>query len=231
MESRFSAQDSSSIQRLFARIASRYDLANAWLSAGLDSSWRRYVGRRVAPWHPSILLDVATGSGVLAVELGRQNPTARIVGIDFCAPMLELAQRRGLSELIVADGMALPFANEVFDVVTVAFGLRNMASLRGALTEFGRVLRPGGRLVTLDFSIPAWPLRGPYRIYLHRILPRLAGWLTGEPNAYRYLGDSIETFPSGESMLSLLRSCGFAECEHRPLSGGIVSVYVGRKEQ
>lgn len=214
---------------MFARIAPRYDLANTLLSLGQDHSWRRYVTTQVAKWSPQRILDVATGSGALATEIRRAVPNASVLGVDFCWPMLTLARRRGLKQLVAADGLALPFRNRVFDVVTIAFGLRNMASWDGALHEMARVLRPGGHILILDFSLPASPLRALYRLYLHRVLPRLAGVLTGEPDAYRYLGGSIEEFPRGPAMIELVEKAGFREGRARPLSGGVVTVYTAER--
>ncbi len=229
MDSVFTQKEPNTIRHLFARIAHRYDLANTLLSLGCDSLWRANVGAKVKGWKPAAILDIATGSGVLAHELKRQVPAARVVGADFCPPMLALARRRGISELVVADGLALPFQDARFDVVTIAFGLRNMASFDAALNEAGRVLRPGGHLLILDFSLPKPPLRTLYRIYLHHVLPVLAGWLTGEPDAYHYFAGTIEDFPKGEAMLELLRRCGFLSCESRSLTAGIVTVYTGQK--
>ena len=175
MESGFTQKEPSTIQHLFARIAHRYDLANSLLSLGCDSFWRANVAARVSRWTPADILDLATGSGVLAHEIKRQIPGARIVGADFCAPMLAVARRRGIKELVIADGLALPFLDGRFDVVTIAFGLRNMASYETALCEVRRGLRPGGHLVILDFSLPGPLLRPLYRFYLHHILPILAG--------------------------------------------------------
>jgi demethylmenaquinone methyltransferase/2-methoxy-6-polyprenyl-1,4-benzoquinol methylase len=229
MESVFTQKEPNTIQQLFARIAPRYDLANSLLSLGCDSLWRANVGARVKSWAPNAILDLATGSGVLAHELKRQIPAARVVGADFCAPMLTLARRRGITDLVVADGLALPFQDSLFDVVTVAFGLRNMASYDVALNEARRVLRSGGHLLILDFSLPNPPLRTLYRIYLHHVLPLLAGWLTGEPDAYHYFAGTIEDFPKGEAMLELLRRGGFSTCDAKQLSMGIVTVYTGQK--
>jgi demethylmenaquinone methyltransferase/2-methoxy-6-polyprenyl-1,4-benzoquinol methylase len=229
MKHGYMAQDAGSIRRMFSQIALRYDFANACLSAGLDLSWRLYVARLVAVWQPRRILDLATGSGALAATLRRALPDAHVVGADFCAPLLARSRRRGLEDLVVADALALPFRDAAFEVVTVAFGLRNMASYEQALLEMRRVLAREGHVVILDFSLPEGPLLPLYRLYLHRVLPRLAGWLTGVPEAYTYLADSIEQFPRGRSMLSLLEETGFEEASYRPLSTGIVSVYAARR--
>ncbi len=211
----------------FARIADRYVTTNHVLSLGTDILWRRRVARMVRRWKPSSVLDVATGTGDLALEIQDACPEAEVTGSDFCAEMLTHARQRGLSRTLVADALDLPFGDESFDVVTVAFGLRNMASYPEALAEMRRVLRPGGHLLILDFSLPEGILRRPYRWYLHRILPKLAGWLTREADAYEYLGGSIEEFPMGEGMTDLMTGVGFARCEARPLTFGVASIYVG----
>jgi demethylmenaquinone methyltransferase / 2-methoxy-6-polyprenyl-1,4-benzoquinol methylase len=229
MESSFTQQEPKTIQRLFAQIADRYDLANTLLSLGFDSLWRAHVSARIARWAPRDVLDLATGSGVLAQAIKKRIRAVRVIGADFCAPMLAVARRRGIEELVIADGLALPFIDARFDVVTIAFGLRNMASYEEALCEVRRVLRIGGRIVVLDFSLPRPPLLPLYRLYLHYLLPLFAGWLTGEPAAYRYFSESVERFPKGEVMLELLRACGFVNCEAKPLTTGIVTVYVGQR--
>ncbi len=217
------------VQRLFGTIARRYDLANHLLSGGLDFFWRRRAAKIVRAWAPQTVLDLATGSGDLALAVAKECPQAEIVGADFCLPMLQEARRKGVKNLVQADGMKMPFADASFDVLTIAFGLRNMESWSVALAEMARVLRPGGHLLVLDFSVPRAPFRGLYRFYLHRILPHLATLLTGEKAAYEYLGDSIETFPQGGAMLALLRTAGFLEAKCLPLSGGIVSLYTAGK--
>ena len=217
------------VRTMFSAIAARYDLANHFLSFGLDFFWRRRAARIVRAWQPERILDLATGSGDLALSLRHACPSAQIVGADFCLPMLLVAQRKSLGNLVVADGMALPFADGAFDVLTVAFGLRNMESWPSALAEMGRVLKPGGHLLVLDFSVPPAPLRWAYRPYLHHVLPRLAGLLTGEKAAYDYLGDSIEKFPCGPAMCGLIEGAGFADAQCDRLSGGIVSLYTARR--
>ena len=225
-------QDPVFVKDAFAKIAGRYILTNHVLSLGTDILWRRKVARLVAALKPGILLDLATGTGDLAAAIAKASPSTRITGADFSAPMLEVAKARQLpkAEWLVADAMATPFADAAFDAVTVAFGLRNMADWPGAVREMARVTRPGGHLVILDFSLPALPgLRGAYRFYLHKILPKLAGLLTGQREAYEYLSGTIERFPSGPAMVELLTENGFQSGQAIPLSGGIASIYVAQK--
>lgn len=221
-------QDPVFVKEAFAKIAGRYILTNHVLSLGTDILWRRKVARIVADWKPGTLLDLATGTGDLAEAIAKENPDTRITGADFSAPMLDVARARSLpqAEWLVADAMAMPFADAAFDVVTVAFGLRNMADWPAAIREMARVTKPGGHLLVLDFSLPTLPgFRGAYRFYLHKILPKLAGILTGQRQAYEYLSGTIERFPSGEAMLELLRANGFRAGKAIPLSGGIASIY------
>jgi demethylmenaquinone methyltransferase/2-methoxy-6-polyprenyl-1,4-benzoquinol methylase len=229
MPSHLSAANSTSIREMFAGVAPRYDLANQVLSFGLDRSWRKYVCQRVAEWKPARILVLATGSGVLAKELATTNIGSLVIAADFCIPMLKVARKRNVERLVVADGLALPFADASFDVITVAFGLRNMAFLERALAEMARTIRSGGHTIILDFSLPSGPLLPAYRFYLHFVLPRLAGWLTGEPAAYQYLGESIESFPRGKAMTALTEQAGFVNAVARPLSGGIVTAYIAER--
>ncbi|MGB8168606.1 MAG: ubiquinone/menaquinone biosynthesis methyltransferase [Chthoniobacteraceae bacterium] len=217
------------VRRMFSSIAEKYDLANHLLSGGMDFLWRRRCADVVANWKPAEILDLATGSGDLALALRAACPRSTVVGADFCHPMLREAQRKGLDLLVTADGMRLPFPAASFEALTVAFGLRNMESWPGALREMSRVLRPDGHLLVLDFSIPPAPLRWLYRPYLHHVLPRIAALLTGEKSAYDYLGASIEAFPYGQRMCELVNSCGFSEATCAPLSGGIVSLYTATR--
>lgn len=219
------------VRDAFARIADRYVLTNHVLSCGADIWWRRVVTARIRKWKPKRLLDVASGTGDLALEIQDHIPDCEVTASDFCAEMLAHASSRGLAHTIVADALNLPFPEKSFDVVTVAFGLRNMADYPAALKEMLRVLKPGGRLVILDFSLPDGLLRGPYRFYLHHVLPRMAGLLTGQRDAYEYLGGSIEQFPSGKGMTDLLETCGFAHTDASPLTFGVVSIYEGTRPQ
>ena len=217
------------VRAMFAGIARRYDFANHFLSFGLDYFWRRRAAQLVREWQPERLLDLATGSGDLALSLRAACPAALIVGADFCLPMLLVSRGKGLGNLVVADGMRLAFAEASFDVLTVAFGLRNMEFWPGALAEMARVIRPGGHLLVLDFSVPPAPVRWLYRPYLHLVLPRLAAFLVGEKAAYDYLGDSIEKFPCGPEMCALMEIAGLSEARCELLSGGIVSLYTARR--
>jgi demethylmenaquinone methyltransferase/2-methoxy-6-polyprenyl-1,4-benzoquinol methylase len=222
-------QDPAKVRGIFSAIAGRYDLANHLLSGGLDFLWRARAVRMVEAWKPRSILDLATGSGDLALAMRKAMPGARIVGADFCLPMLQVAASKGLRPLVVADGTRLPFADGSFDAVTVAFGLRNMESWPGALREMSRVLRPGGHLLVLDFSMPRQPFAAIYRFYLHRVLPLLAGCITGNRAGYRYLGESIEAFPSGPAMCHLIQLNNLRDARARPLAAGIVSIYTAQR--
>ena len=222
-------QNPAKVRGIFSSIAGRYDLANHLLSGGLDFLWRARAAQIVEKWHPHAILDLATGSGDLALALQKKCPDARVVGADFCLPMLLEAARKGLHPLIAADGTRLPLADASFDAVTVAFGLRNMESWPGALREMSRVLTPGGHLLILDFSLPRPPLDTLYRLYLHRVLPLIAGLLTKQRPGYEYLGESIESFPSGQAMLDLISQNGLTAPQAHPLAAGIVSIYTAKK--
>ena len=223
------SREPEAVRAMFGQIARRYDLANHLLSGGADFFWRRRAAKIVAAWGPRSVLDLATGSGDLALAIQRRLPRAKITAADFSREMLEIARRKGVANTVVADALQLPFPNASFDVVTVAFGLRNMADWDRALGEMARVLRDPGHLLILDFSLPAGPLRPAYRFYLHRCLPLLASIVTGQKAAYDYLGGSIEKFPSGTAMLELIEANGFTGAAAEPLTGGIATIYSAQK--
>ena len=218
-------QDPIYVKKAFSRIADRYVVTNHVLSLGTDILWRKKVGGIIADWEPEKVLDVATGTGDLALEIQRRCPDAQVTGSDFCPEMLAHAAEDGVKETIVADAMNMPFEDDTYDVLTVAFGLRNMASWPDALKEMRRVLRPGGHLLVLDFSLPTGVLRSPYRFYLGKILPKIAGLMTGEGDAYEYLAGTIEQFPSGKEMIDLIECNGFTGAEAQQLSFGVASIY------
>jgi demethylmenaquinone methyltransferase / 2-methoxy-6-polyprenyl-1,4-benzoquinol methylase len=214
---------------MFGSIARRYDLANHLLSCGVDFYWRKRAAEMVVTWRPDKIVDLATGTGDLALALQRKLPKAEVIGVDFLPEMLELARRKGVRETVLADAMQLPFASASFDCVTIAFGLRNMEDWKRALAEMSRVLRKNGHLMVLEFSLPRGSvLRAIYRFYLHRCLPLLGSVLTGKKNAYDYLGDSIEEFPNGYAMTHLIEASGFTRARLEPLSGGIATIYTAQ---
>ena len=214
---------------MFGAIARRYDLANHMLSCGIDFYWRKCAADTVASWRPGKIVDLATGTGDLALALQKKLPDAEVTGVDFLSEMLELAQMKGVSKTILADAMKLPFPDASFDCVTIAFGLRNMENWRGALVEMSRVLRRNGHLLVLEFSLPAGSIvRTLYRFYLHRCLPLLGSFLTKKKSAYDYLGDSIEEFPNGHAMIDLIEASGFEHATFQTLSYGIATMYTAR---
>ena len=215
---------------MFGGIASRYDLANHTLSCGTDFYWRKCAANIVATWRPAKIVDLATGTGDLALALQKNLPDAEVTGVDFLSEMLELAQRKGVRKTILADAMKLPFPDASFDCVTIAFGLRNMENWGGALVEMSRVLTRDGHLLVLEFSLPTISIvRSMYRFYLHRCLPLLGSFLTRKKSAYDYLGDSIEEFPSGKAMIDLIEASGFRHATRQPLSCGVATIYTARK--
>ena len=219
-------QDPKFVKDAFSKIADRYVVTNHVLSMGTDILWRKKVGRIVRAWQPKDILDVATGTGDLALELQKVCPDAHLLASDFCPEMLAHAATRGVKNTQVVDAMNMPFEDNSCDVLTVAFGLRNMSDYAAALTEMRRVIRPGGHLLVLDFSTPDGLLEKPYDFYLNNVLPKIAGLLTGEEGAYSYLAGSIGDFPSGVKMNKLIEAQGYTDVTNTPLSGGIAAIYI-----
>jgi demethylmenaquinone methyltransferase / 2-methoxy-6-polyprenyl-1,4-benzoquinol methylase len=218
------------VSEMFGSIARRYDLANHVLSCGIDFYWRARAADIVAAWQPRNIADLATGTGDLALAIQKKLPAADITGVDYLPEMLELARKKGLQHVLLADAMKLPFSDASFDCVTIAFGLRNLEDCSKGLTEIARVLNRKGRLLVLEFSLPkALILRAVYRFYLHRCLPLLGSFITQKKSAYDYLGTSIEEFPSGNAMCELMRANGYVSSTFEPLTGGIVTIYTGTK--
>jgi len=218
------------VREMFGAIAKRYDLANHLLSCGMDFYWRARAADIVAGWNPHKVADLATGTGDLALALQKKLSDAEITGVDFVPEMLELARRKGVRHVVLADAMKLPFSDASFDCITIAFGLRNLENYSAALAEMRRVLNTHGHLLVLEFSLPTTPiLRAAYRFYLHRCLPLLGSFLTKKKSAYDYLGDSIEEFPNGNTMCELMRANGYLCPGFQPLTGGIVTVYTATR--
>ena len=218
------------VREMFGSIATRYDLANHLLSCGIDFYWRSRAAEIVQTWHPCTIADLASGTGDLALAMQKKLPNAEVTAVDFLPEMLDLARRKGVRRVVLADAMKLPFEDASFDCVTIAFGLRNLENCSAALTEIWRVLNAKGHLLVLEFSLPTTAiLRSAYRFYLHRCLPLFGSLLTQKKSAYDYLGDSIEEFQSGNAMCELMRGTGYVWPSFEPLTGGIVTIYTAAK--
>lgn len=229
------------VREMFARIAPRYDLLNHLLSLEVDRWWRRRVARtfRYILRRPDArVLDLCCGTGDLALAFRAvAHSGARIVGADFCQPMLDRATakfaRCGAPALLAAaDALALPFAAGTFDLVAAAFGFRNLADYPAGMREIFRVLKPGGEVALLDFSDPDSPVFGPlYSFYFRRVLPRIGAMISGDSGAYQYLGRSVADFPSPEGLAGLMRDAGFSGVGYRKFTGGIAYLHTGRRPQ
>lgn len=225
------------IREMFAEISPRYDLLNHLLSGGQDIVWRRRTARLLANLGGGPVLDVCCGTGDLILEfyrrVGNRHP---MVGIDFCRPMLQLAahkaaRRRASIVLIEGDALALPFPDDRFAVVAVAFGLRNMADTRGGLEEMRRVCRPNGEVAILEFTLPERKLLAAfYKVYFRQILPRVGQWLApNRHSAYEYLPVSVLEFPKGADLVREMETVGLREVRMYSFTFGIASLYIGRK--
>ncbi len=223
---------------MFDRIAHRYDLLNRLLSFGQDQGWRRRVLQFLPPRRAMHVLDMATGTGDLAMSMVQYSPAiGEVVGLDLSGNMLEIGKRKvlragqsGKITLQKGDAMAIPFADESFDAVTIAFGIRNVVDCKAALSEMYRVLKPSGRVIVLEFSLPENALlRCCYLFYFRHVLPVLGGFISGNKEAYRYLNQSVEHFPYGARFVSMMRTVGFHDVQCNPLTFGVASIYCGEK--
>jgi demethylmenaquinone methyltransferase/2-methoxy-6-polyprenyl-1,4-benzoquinol methylase len=216
------------VAAMFDRVAVRYDLLNDVLSLGQDRAWRRRVLEAVAPQPGQRVLDLAAGTGTSSEPFDRAGAT--VVPTDLSLGMLEVGKRRRPALGFVAgDALALPYADAVFDAVTISFGLRNVEDTLGALRELRRVTRPGGTLVVCEFSTPTWqPFRAVYSDYLMAALPRIATALSPNPAAYRYLAESIQAWPDQAALAGVLQQAGWQQVEWRNLSGGVVALHRAR---
>ena len=225
------------VREMFDRIAPRYDLLNHTLSMSIDRLWRRHVVRIVRRCRPGRILDVATGTGDLAIEMARRIPDVRVLGVDLSERMLEEARRkvaaRGLDERVLleqGDAEHLAVAAVSVDVATVAFGVRNFENLEAGLRELHRVLKPGGKVVILEFSRPRNRIfRALYEFYSYRVLPRIGGAVSHDRQAYEYLPVSVGEFPAPGEFLAMLARAGFNGCRARSQSFGIAQIYTGEK--
>ena len=224
------------VQEMFNGIAPRYDLLNHLLSMGIDKSWRRKAMRELEGGRRGTVLDIACGTGDFSIEALRHG-VERVVGADISENMLavarEKAREKGLEDRLefrYGDSENLDFEDGTFDAVTVAFGVRNFEHLEWGLAEMCRVLRPGGKVVVLEFSTPErFPMKQLYRFYFKQILPRVGGFVSGDRKAYEYLPASVFAFPQGDRFLQIMRSCGYRNVAQRRLTFGIASLYTGEK--
>lgn len=216
---------------MFDRIARRYDLLNTVLSAGADERWRDRTAASVVSAPGDAVLDVACGSGKLALAIRRRAPAGLVVGLDFSSGMLEVARGSAPGpRYIRGDGLALPFPDGRFDGATNAFGLRNLADPLQGLREMRRVVRPGGAMAVLEFVRPSTaPAGRAYRVYLRRALPVIGGWISGEPQAYRYLSDTVDAYRTPGQLLELAGAAGWTHSSVRLLTFGTVALLTGRR--
>jgi demethylmenaquinone methyltransferase/2-methoxy-6-polyprenyl-1,4-benzoquinol methylase len=222
---------------MFAAVAPRYDFLNHFLSFGRDIAWRRATARalrEVLARPESVAVDVCCGTGDLALAL-RQISAGKVMGTDFCHPMLVRAQakaRRATRSVffVEADALSLPLRNCSVDALSVAFGFRNLANYTRGLEEFHRVLVPGGTVAILEFSQVRWPVFGPlFRVYFHRVLPRLGSLISGVEGPYQYLPSSVAQFPDQESLAGAMRAAGFENVRYRNFTGGVAALHLGEK--
>jgi demethylmenaquinone methyltransferase / 2-methoxy-6-polyprenyl-1,4-benzoquinol methylase len=224
------------VAKMFDNISHRYDFLNHFLSLGIDRGWRRKAIAMLKSDAPKLILDVATGTADFAIQALELNPT-KIYGIDISSGMLEIGKKklaqRHLSdkiELLLGDSENIPFEENKFDAVTVAFGVRNFENLEKGLLEIYRVLRPGGRLIVLEFSRPkGFPMKQLYNVYFKAILPRIGRIVSSDSSAYTYLPESVEAFPDGENFIRILESAGFNHTKCKALTFGISSIYSATK--
>lgn len=225
------------VREMFSGIAKKYDFLNHFLSVNTDKRWRRLVSKKlkdVLEREDALVLDVACGTGDLSVEL-QTSGKAKVVGTDFCRPMLEIAfdknnKNKTSIPYIEADGMNLSFADETFDAVTIAFGLRNFSNWEDGLVELHRILKKGGKLAILEFSTPVVPgFKQVFNLYFTQLLPRIGGAVSGSRGAYEYLPDSVSRFPDQKGLAKMMEATGFSEVEYKNLTGGIAALHIGTK--
>lgn len=221
---------------MFDRIAGRYDFLNHFLSMGIDKGWRKKAIRTLQPVNPRKILDVATGTGDLAIAAMVLQPD-QVTGVDISEGMMEIGRKKladkGLSGKITlqyGDSEALPFTDNAFDAITCAYGVRNFEHLEKGLQQMSRVLRSGGRIAILEFSQPKkFPIKQLYRFYFRYILPVLGKSVSKDATAYTYLPESVAAFPEGKDFCTILERCGFTKVKARSLSLGITTLYTGEK--
>ncbi len=221
---------------MFNNIAGRYDFLNHFLSMGIDKGWRKIAIAEVAQMKPQTILDVATGTGDMAIAAAALQPK-KITGVDIADQMLEVGKKKIIAQnlqqtitLQTGDSESMPFKTGEYDVVMCAYGVRNFEHLEKGLTEMCRVIRPGGKVVILEFSHPSgFPIKQLYKFYFRYILPTLGKLVSKHSRAYTYLPESVNAFPEGKRFCEILTQCGFKEAKARPLTFGITTLYTAFK--
>ena len=224
------------IAAMFNSISGKYDFLNHFLSLGIDILWRKRAVRLLKKHQPKLILDIATGTGDFAIEALSLNPE-KIIGVDISEGMLSVGREKLIKknltdkiELISGDSEVLPFEDNFFDAVIVSFGVRNFENLEKGLSDMLRVLKPGGKVVILEFSKPkSFPFKQIYQFYFQWILPKIGKLISKNHAAYTYLPDSVEAFPDGDDFLNILNKIGFQKNQCTPLTLGISSIYSGSK--
>lgn len=227
----------SQVERMFDGIAHRYDFLNHFFSLGIDVLWRKQCIRLLRQERPKRMLDVATGTADFAIEAVRMGLDVHVTGVDISAGMLDVGRTkiaaRGWNdriELIQGDSVALPFEADAFDAFTVAFGVRNFEDLQGGLKDMLRVLKPGGLGLVLEFSKPRhFPIKQVFGLYFKHIMPTVGKWVSKDPAAYTYLPESVDAFPEGNDFLDQMTLAGYTDVKAQRLTGGIATIYTGRK--
>ncbi|MEP6928160.1 MAG: bifunctional demethylmenaquinone methyltransferase/2-methoxy-6-polyprenyl-1,4-benzoquinol methylase UbiE [Ginsengibacter sp.] len=225
------------VENMFDKIAFRYDFLNRFLSAGIDVRWRKKAIGELISLHPKNILDVATGTGDFAITSYKLLKPEKITGIDISEGMLEVGQKKimrlGLQnniQLLNGDSEAIFYKDDTFDAVTVAFGVRNFENLEKGLSEIYRVLKPGGKLVVLEFSKPSLPvIRNLYNFYMKFVTPKIGKIISKNNDAYQYLNNSVQQFPEKESFIHILNNLGYRHSFYKTLSLGICTIYCGEK--
>ena len=228
----------SPIAAMFDRISPKYDALNHMLSLNIDKVWRKKTAKIVSKTQPKAILDLATGTADLAIAMAKHNPQTHIIGLDISEKMLEIGKEKvklqnleNQIELHHGDAASLPFEDARFDAVTVAFGVRNFEDLDKGLSEMHRVLKTNGQAVILEFSMPErFPIKQLYNFYFKHLLPNIGKWVSKDGNAYTYLPHSVEKFPKPSDFCNILGSFGLKNCQIKPLSFGIATLYVANKE-
>lgn len=230
-------QKSKQVRRMFDSIAGTYDLLNHALSFGIDKSWRKKGINFLKPYTPNDILDIATGTGDLAIAMYRHLHPKKIIGADISEGMMDVGRKKvkekGLSDYIFfeqQDCLNLSYPDNSFDAVTAAFGVRNFENIEKGISEMYRILRPGGHIMILELSTPVrFPMKQLYQIYSRTVIPFIGRCLSKEGNAYSYLPASIKVVPQGKDMTAILSSCGFQEAKFHTFTFGICSLYTGTK--